>query len=90
MPLFRQEDALRTRYPSDLSVELRFVKDEGGMDEANIAIARGMIEDVIKQDGLDVQGQSYPQRGFSGPSYGQLLSPAPKRVRLWIMNARSI
>ena len=54
---FGKEDALRTRYPSDLSVELRFVKDEGGMDEANIAIARGMIEDVIKQDGLDVQGQ---------------------------------
>ena len=54
---FGKEDALRTRYPSDLSVELRFVKDEGSMDEANIAIARGMIEDVIKQDGLDVQGQ---------------------------------
>lgn len=54
---FGKEDALRTRYPSDLSVELRFAKDEGGMDEANIAIARGMIEDVIKQDGLDVQGQ---------------------------------
>ena len=54
---FGKEDALRTRYPSHLSVELRFVKDEGGMDEANIAIARGMIEDVIKQDGLDVQGQ---------------------------------
>lgn len=54
---FGKEDALRTRYPSDLSVELRFTKDEGGMDEANIAIARGMIEDVIKQDGLDVQGQ---------------------------------
>ena len=54
---FGKEDALRTRYPSDLSVELRFAKDEGGMDEANIAIARGMIEDVIKQDGLDVQRQ---------------------------------
>ena len=54
---FGKEDAMRTRYPSDLSVELRFTKDEGGMDEANIAIARGMIEDVIKQDGLDVQGQ---------------------------------
>ena len=54
---FGKEDALRTRYPTDLSVELRFAKDEGGMDEANIAIARGMIEDVIKQDGLDVQGQ---------------------------------
>ena len=64
---FGKEDALRTRYPSDLSVELRFTKDEGGMDEANIAIARGMIESVIRQNGLDVQNQ-YDTRSawFSG------------------------
>ena len=54
---FGKEDALRTRYPNDLSIELRFTEDEGGMDEANIAVARGMVRDVIKQDGLDVQGQ---------------------------------
>ena len=64
---FGKEDALRTRYPSDLSVELRFEKDEGGMDEANIAIARGMIESTIRQNGLDVQNQ-YDTRSawFSG------------------------
>ena len=74
---FGEEDALRTRYPSDLSVELRFAKDEGGMDEANIAIARGMIEDVIKQDGLDVQGQ-FDMRSawFSGLLTGNTFSRA--------------
>ena len=74
---FGKEDALRTRYPSDLSVELRFVKDEGGMDEANIAIARGMIEDVIKQDGLDVQGQfDIRSAWFSGLLTGNTFSRA--------------
>ena len=74
---FGKEDALRTRYPSDLSVELRFVKDEGGMDEANIAIARGMIEDVIKQDGLDVQGQfDIRSAWFSGLLTGNSFSRA--------------
>lgn len=74
---FGKEDALRTRYPSDLSVELRFAKDEGGMDEANIAIARGMIEDVIKQDGLDVQGQfDIRSAWFSGLLTGNTFSRA--------------
>ena len=74
---FGKEDALRTRYPSDLSVELRFAKDEGGMDEANIAIARGMIEDVIKQDGLDVQGQfDIRSAWFSGLLTGNSFSRA--------------
>ena len=74
---FGKEDALRTRYPSDLSVELRFTKDEGGMDEANIAIARGMIEDVIKQDGLDVQGQfDIRSAWFSGLLTGNTFSRA--------------
>lgn len=74
---FGKEDALRTRYPSDLSVELRFAKDEGGMDEANIAIARGMIEDVIKQDGLDVQGQfDIRSAWFSGFLTGNTFSRA--------------
>ena len=74
---FGKEDALRTRYPSDLSVELRFVKDEGGMDEANIAVARGMIEDVIKQDGLDVQGQfDIRSAWFSGLLTGNSFSRA--------------
>ena len=74
---FGKEDALRTRYPSDLSVELRFVKDEGGMDEANIAIARGMIEDVIKQDRLDVQGQfDIRSAWFSGLLTGNTFSRA--------------
>ena len=54
---FGTEDALRTRYPQDLSIELRFVKDNGGANEENIAIARGMIESVIAQDNLDVQEQ---------------------------------
>ena len=54
---FGKEDALRTRYPSDLSVELRFTRDEGGANEENIGIARGMIESVIAQDNLDVQEQ---------------------------------
>ena len=54
---FGKEDALRTRYPNDLSVELRFTRDEDGMTEDNIQIARGMIESVIRQDGLDVQDQ---------------------------------
>ena len=54
---FGTEDALRTRYPQDLSIELRFVKDDGGANEENIAIARGMIESVIAQDNLDVQEQ---------------------------------
>ena len=54
---FGKEDALRTRYPTDLSVELRFTEDEGGMDEENIAIARGMVESVIEQDGLAVSRQ---------------------------------
>ena len=52
---FGKEDALRTRYPSDLSIELRFTQDEGGANEENIGIARGMIESVIAQDNLDVQ-----------------------------------
>ena len=74
---FGKEDALRTRYPTDLSVELRFAKDEGGMDEANIAIARGMIEDVIKQDGLDVQGQfDIRSAWFSGLLTGNSFSRA--------------
>ena len=74
---FGKEDALRTRYPSDLSVELRFAKDEGGMDEANIAIARGMIEDVIKQDGLDVQRQfDIRSAWFSGLLTGNTFSRA--------------
>ena len=74
---FGKEDALRTRYPTDLSVELRFAKDEGGMDEANIAIARGMIEDVIKQDGLDVQGQfDIRSAWFSGLLTGNTFSRA--------------
>ena len=74
---FGKEDALRTRYPSDLSVELRFAQDEGGMDEANIAIARGMIEDVIKQDGLDVQGQfDIRSAWFSGLLTGNTFSRA--------------
>ena len=54
---FGKEDALRTRYPSDLSIELRFTQDEGGANEENIGIARGMIESVIAQDNLDVQEQ---------------------------------
>ena len=54
---FGTEDALRTRYPQDLSIELRFVKDDGGANEENIAIARSMIESVIAQDNLDVQEQ---------------------------------
>ncbi len=54
---FGKEDALRTRYPTDLSVELRFTEDEGGANEENIQIARGMIESVIAQDNLDVQEQ---------------------------------
>ena len=54
---FGKEDALRTRYPSDLSIELRFMQDEGGANEENIGIARGMIESVIAQDNLDVQEQ---------------------------------
>ena len=54
---FGTEDALRTRYPQDLSIELRFVKDDGGANEENIGIARGMIESVIAQDNLDVQEQ---------------------------------
>ena len=54
---FGTEDALRTRYPQDLSIELRFTKDEGGANEENIRIARGMVESVIEQDKLDVQEQ---------------------------------
>ena len=54
---FGKEDALRTRYPTDLSIELRFAKDDGGANEENIGIARGMIESVIAQDRLDVQEQ---------------------------------
>ena len=54
---FGKEDALRTRYPSDLSIELRFTQDEGSANEENIGIARGMIESVIAQDNLDVQEQ---------------------------------
>ena len=54
---FGTEDALRTRYPQDLSIELRFVKDDGGANEENIRVARGMIESVIAQDNLDVQEQ---------------------------------
>ena len=54
---FGKEDALRTRYPTDLSVELRFTKDEGGASEENIRIARGMVESVIAQDKLDVREQ---------------------------------
>ena len=54
---FGKEDALRTRYPSDLSVELRFTEEEGGMTEDAVQIARGMVESVIRQDGLDVQDQ---------------------------------
>ena len=74
---FGKEDALRTRYPSDLSVELRFEKDEGGMDEANIAIARGMIESVIRQNGLDVQNQYDTRSGwFSGFLTGNTFSRA--------------
>ena len=74
---FGKEDALRTRYPSDLSVELRFAKDEGGMDEANIAIARGMIESVIRQNGLDVQNQYDTRSGwFSGFLTGNTFSRA--------------
>ena len=54
---FGTEDALRTRYPQDLSIELRFTKDEDGANEENIRIARGMVESVIEQDKLDVQEQ---------------------------------
>ena len=54
---FGTEDALRTRYPQDLSIELRFTKDEGGANEENIRTARGMVESVIEQDKLDVQEQ---------------------------------
>ena len=54
---FGTEDALRTRYPQDFSIELRFTKDEGGANEENIRIARGMVESVIEQDKLDVQEQ---------------------------------
>ena len=47
------------------------------MDEANIAIARGMIEDVIKQDGLDVQGQfDIRSAWFSGLLTGNTFSRA--------------
>ena len=44
------EDALRTRYTQDLYIELRFTKDDGGANEENIRIARGMVETVIEQD----------------------------------------
>ena len=54
---FGTEDALRTRYPQDFSIELRFTKDEGGANEENIRTARGMVESVIEQDKLDVQEQ---------------------------------
>ena len=78
---FGKEDALRTRYPNDLSVELRFTKDEDGMTEDNIQIARGMIESVIRQDGLDVQDQFDTRSAwFSGLLAGNTFTRAQQRT----------
>lgn len=76
---FGTEDALRTRYPQDLSIELRFVKDDGGANEENIAIARSMIESVIAQDNLDVQEQFDTRSAwFSGLLTGNTFTRAQK------------
>ena len=76
---FGKEDALRTRYPNDLSVELRFTEDEGGMTQENIEIARSMIEDVIKQDGLDVQSRFDTRSAwFSGLLAGNTFTRAER------------
>ena len=54
---FGKEDALRTRYPNDLSVELRFPNGEAGMAEENLDKARSMVESAIKTTGISVRDQ---------------------------------